>query len=334
MKTYVLGTHNVTIDIINCLLGKIKIDGVVGLSKREENDKISGYIYMADYCKQKSVNFVEVEDYNLKTEDDKKKLLELEIDVLLVLGWQRLIPNWLIKHCRIGVFGIHGSSKGIVRGRGRSPQNWAIILGEKTFSLSLFNITEGIDEGPIVETREYELSIFDDIKTSYYKVSILSAEMILAMFKKLENNNLCYQEQFGEPRYLPQRLPSDGQIDWNRSSMEIYNFIRALTKPYPGAFTVFNNNIIKIWKAIPFNLDIEDYSVPGQVVKVFHDGEILVKTLDSFLLIQDYDTDIIIKEGSVFESVSFSDQIKKIIHRHNMKYPHLKIIEEIEILAK
>ena len=79
--------------------------------------------------------------------------------------------------------GAHGSPLGITKGRGRSPQNWALILGLSTFYISIFKIDPGIDSGQIIETRSFTYSDFDDIKTSYYKVCLLTADMIINNLK-------------------------------------------------------------------------------------------------------------------------------------------------------
>lgn len=330
MDIYVLGTLKITVDILDLLINYLPIKGVIGLSNRKA-DKISGFQYLRPYCEGKGLDFIEVEDYSLRKEKDKDKIEQICIDVLLVFGWQRLIPNWLIRQCRIGAFGIHGSSRGINLGRGRSPQNWALILGHDKFYLSLFKITEGIDDGPIFATRHFDLSIFDDIKTSYYKVVLLSSEMIIELIRSIDRGDLKLYSQGQEAEYLPKREPLDGYIDWNVSSMEIYNFVRALTKPYPGALTILDNQIIRIWRVIPFNIDLSGHFIPGQIVKVFSDGEILVKTLDSYVLIMDYECQdkFLLVEGKKFESFSFKEQIKNIIKRHYDKYPNLKISRDL-----
>ena len=118
-----------------------------------------------------------------KKKDDKNKLLNTNIDILIVAGWQRLIPEWLIQHCKICVIGSHGSPLGITKGRGRSPQNWALIMGMESFEISIFQIDKGIDSGRIFNTKSFKYSAFDDIKTSYYKVCMLISQMLIELIK-------------------------------------------------------------------------------------------------------------------------------------------------------
>ncbi len=334
MNIYILNTLEVGIDIAKILIKSVNIKGMIGLSDRTPGDKISGYSYLKPFCDANNLDFVPVDTYFLTDPADKERLLALDIDILIVSGWQRLIPDWLIDHCQISAIGSHGSSEGITRGRGRSPQNWALILGKTVFYISIFAIDSGIDSGHIIDTKKYTLSEFDDIKSSYYKVCCLTAQMI---GENIRNNTLSSQhlsQQSEEPRYLPQRLPKDGEIDWARTSREIYNFIRALTRPYPGAFSNLNNQKLTIWRARPF--DIQDYSpsnLPGQVSKVFDNSDMLIKTGDSFLLVEDYNLEPSTDNpsslgGEVLSSCDFHAQMRKIVRRHYKKYPDLILSED------
>ena len=116
---------------------------------------------------------------------DKKKLISKEIDILVVAGWQRLIPDWLIDHVEIAVLGGHGSAEGITAGRGRSPQNWALIMGKEHFTISLFRIDSGVDTGPVLLERTFNYSDFDDIQTSYFKTSWLMSDMLVELLSSL-----------------------------------------------------------------------------------------------------------------------------------------------------
>jgi UDP-4-amino-4-deoxy-L-arabinose formyltransferase/UDP-glucuronic acid dehydrogenase (UDP-4-keto-hexauronic acid decarboxylating) len=333
MKIYVLNTLGIGLDTISQVSKQIDIRGIIGLSLREKSDTISDYIYQADFCKSQGINFMEVESYNLSKESDKRKLLELEIDVLIVSGWQRLIPEWLINHCSICAIGSHGSPLGITKGRGRSPQNWALILGLNTFFISIFKINSGIDSGQIIDTRSFTYSDFDDIKTSYYKVCLLTAEMIVKTLKDPDFIEQKFEEQNdNEAEYLPQRMPEDGRIDWERSNTQIRNFVRALTRPYPGAESYISDCRIKIWSVVPFDINIMHNYKTGEIVKIFNKKDILVRSKDSFLLIIDYEfvsENIELKEGMVFKSESFSQQIDGIIKRHQSKYPELAVSKQI-----
>lgn len=325
-----MGTTLSSVDTIKIIQKSIHLDGIICLSKRESGDSISGYVYIPDECGAMDIPFIEVDSYNLESEEDKKKILGEHIDILLVCGWQRLIPSWLIEHTTFFCLGGHGSPWGIANGRGRAPQNWALLLGKTEFYLSLFILTPGIDDGDIVEERIFTYDITDDINISYKKVSLLLADMFSSFIDKLYMSRIQRIAQKKDAYYLPQRLPEDGMIDWYCSSMSLYNFIRGLTHPYPCAFTILDKKKIKIVKAKLFSFRCHEDAIPGQIVHVFHDGEFIVRTGDGNLLITEYLCEKeSIKDLKIFESADSARQMNLIIKRHLKKYPDKKIVPEL-----
>lgn len=335
MRVYALNTLKSGEDTIDLVRDSIPIQGVIGLSKRANSELISGYSYQQELCSQFDLPYIDVATYGLISEPDKAAITSLEIDILLVVGWQRLIPKWLIDHCRICAIGVHGSPFGITKGRGRSPQNWAILMGERTFDVSIFEIDDKIDSGRVFDTRSFVYSEFDDIKTSYYKSSILTARMIADLLRQPE----FYQKSFPrqsecDAEYLPQRQPSDGAIDWNASNSQIRNLVRALTRPYPGARTSINGSQIQIWHITPFAIDFASNSYrTGEIVKVFGAGDFLVRTRAGYMLVDDFESDgdgFRPKAGMMLESADWQQQIQSIIQRHEEKYPMLKVSKSVQ----
>jgi len=335
MNVYFLSTTQTGIDLIELVRHHIPIRGIIGLSQREKTDTISGYSFLEQYCINNAYEFHQVSTYDLSGVEDRKTIMALSIDVLIVSGWQRLIPSWLIEHCRVGAFGNHGSHSGITSGRGRSPENWALILGKEDFSISLFKINQKIDEGNVIQTRNYKLSEWDDVFSARYKGIWLVGQMLISAYKdgSLFSSGIS---QMGTPSYLPKRIPQDGEIDWRRSAIEIYNFVRALSHPYPGAFSILPDGLIKIWRSIPLeNLDgFENYR-PGEIIRVFsEENKILIKTGLGALLVTEYETvsngeSSFIASGVILPSTSFREQLADVIQRHLQKYPNNSVHEDI-----
>ena len=337
MNIYVICTLGFAEDIITSLIRFTNIKGIIGLSNREESELISDFKYMKPFAEYHNISFSEVNSYNLRNDEDIKKLTSLKIDHLIVIGWQRLVPEWLINHVSGYVIGCHGSPFGITKGRGRSPQNWALILGNKNFDISIFVIDVGADSGPVIDTKTFAYNEFDDIKTSYYKVSLLTAQMLSNFFNGHIDEKNFMEQQHDEAEYLPQRLPEDGFIDWDRRPKEVKGFIDALTKPYPGARSKIKGALFSVFKAHPFNIDLDQKYVSGEIVKIFNKGDILVKVKQGFVLVNDINPDLRnagVKEGDIFESHALSKQMKNIINRHNEKFPNLKISDKIMKLTK
>ncbi len=321
MNIYLLDTIKSGKLLADLLVSNIEIKGIIGLGN-DGKLKTSEYYDYSEFCKKHRINFIALDSYSLNSEADKLLLEDVDIDLLIVAGWQRLVPGWFIKKCTIGVIGAHGSHEGIVRGRGRSPQNWALLTGQKKFVFSIFWIEEGVDSGNIIDTQEFEYDNIDNIMTSYVKLSMCMARMIITNIQNGRIENKAGKPQSGEEYYLPQRVREDGLIDWNRDAQQIYNFIRALSAPYPGAYTIIEGMEFIIETAIPINNSKNDLLIdvqPGTVISVI-DKCVLVKCKSGLLLIKECTNQGLIYEGMVFESVNYKSQIQEIIERHKMKY--------------
>ena len=96
--------------------------------------------------------------------------------------------------------------------------------------------------------------------------------------------------------YYPKRTPDDGLVDWSKPVYEIYNFIRALTKPYPGAFTYVNSKKLNIWESQPFDSKIKYDNEIGVIVEKFSTGHFVVKCKDGLLLVTDYDGSVTLED--------------------------------------
>lgn len=330
MKIYVLNNSGYGLDIINSLKKKIKLTGIIGLNKNRFSKKVENFVNQKKFCEDFNLKYIDVKSYKF-SEKDLSNIKKKQIDILLVLGWQRLIPKELIEHVRYNVVGLHGSPFKINFGRGRSPQNWTIILGYKKFYLSIFKIDPGIDSGDVIGTSKFKVSTYDDISTSYLKTAIVGADLLIDFLK---NKKMCKAKSFKKQKnniakYLPQREPNDGMIDWNRSAIEIYDFVRALAKPYPCAFTILKKEKIKIIKCIPFEINIKKNNYkPGTIIKIFNNKDVLVKAKKDYILIQNYNINkIILSEGDIFKSTSYKKQINLIIKRHK-KINKLNLVNE------
>ena len=314
------GTKN-GIDLIKFLQKKIKIDLVI-TSKVKKNSSPERYSAKI-FCKKNNLKCYEMNSY---TDYDflKKKFNNTNIDFLISISWQRLIPEWFISKSKI-VLGAHGSHQGMNMGRGRSPMNWAILSGKKKFIVSIFKIIEkDPDSGPIIDTKEIKIEKFDTINSLYLKTHIEISNMVCNFVKK---KTVIKNDKVKKVRYLPKISYKDGLIDWKRKSEDIYNFIRSKSNPYSGAYTIQNNKIIKIEASIPIITNVFKKYKPGSIVEFLYDKTLLIKTIDG--LIQVY------VEKNIYDNLTkkkfvcgnFRNQIKKIIKLHKSKNPK-KIINK------
>jgi len=163
----------------------------------------------------------------------------------------------------VGAFGMHGSSMNLPLGRGRSPMNWSIIEGRKSFYTNLFMYDSGIDSGDVVDTFKFQITDKDTGETMHFKNLLAMKSLIENNIEKLTQRTFNLQKQPTdiEPTYYPKRTPEDGLIDWNDDVNAIERHIRAVTNPFNGAFTFCNETQITIWDAQVF--DHEDFGYAG-----------------------------------------------------------------------
>ena len=275
-----------------------RIDYIISLTPEQAvKFNVSGYKDCTDISKKHNIPIYYPDRFKLKGERDIMFFKTNKFDLLMVFGWQRLVPDSIIKSLKLGALGAHGSSELLPKGRGRSPQNWSLIEGKTKFIIHLFYLDPGADSGDIIDYMEYDLNEWDDIKTSYYKVQICLRKLLEKNLTLILNNTVSLIKQdHSKATYYPKRTPQDGMIDWKSTTKEIYNLIRAVTKPYPGAFTPTKN--VTIWKAQPFDSRISySNAKQGEIVEVFDTKCFVIKTVDGSLYVTDYETDANLKVG-------------------------------------
>ncbi|MCF6330698.1 MAG: methionyl-tRNA formyltransferase [Sulfurimonas sp.] len=209
-------------------------------------EKTSGFIDFEPLAKKNSSALFRVKDINSKEHIDKIK--DINPDLIIVCGWQRLVCEEILNIPKLGTIGFHSSL--LPKYRGRAPVNWAIIMGEKETGITMFYLTPEADDGDIIAQKSFPILLNDDCKTVYEKSALAGAELIKEFLPKIKNGTAAriHNPSGTYPAY-PRRTPKDGLIDFSRSALDIYNFVRALTKPYPGAYYFDNNeNKIIVWK--------------------------------------------------------------------------------------
>jgi len=287
---------------------KLKPKIIINLSS-EKSKNISGYYDLKNIAEENNIELYRPLKYSLKSKKDKEFLSLKKIDILLVFGWQRLIPSWLLDLCNYGAYGVHGGPELPPRARGRAVFNWSILLGYKRFYLYLFKLNPNVDSGEIIDINEFEILDSDDIISMYHKNCIISSNMFIKYIPKILNNSLAVtiQKQDVEPTYLPKRIPENSGICWNEKAEVIVNLIRAVRTPYPSAYTFLEMERIEIQRAHIFDrkLTFENIKM-GEIIEIFPNKDFIVMTADFPIYIREYkciNSDII-KKGKIFSLIS------------------------------
>ncbi len=208
------------------------------------------------------VRLVQVSDINAPS--SLEMLRSLELDVVFVIGWNQILKDDVLGCASIGMIGTHASL--LPHNRGSAPINWTIIRGEKSTGNTLIWLASGVDAGDIIDQSAFPISPYDTCNTLYETVADTNRDMILRVLPLLaEGQRPGRVQRHGDEALLMRRRPTDGAVDWSRPAAETYDFIRALTMPYPGAFSSIDHQQVLLWECslLPINTAIGD---PGSVV--------------------------------------------------------------------
>jgi methionyl-tRNA formyltransferase len=276
------------------------------------SQKVADYIFLKEFCDQHHVKVYIAEKYSLKSDVDIQFFKSNTFQIGFVVGWQRLIPEEILKTIPMGVFGMHGSPMNLPKGRGRSPMNWSILEGRKVFYTNLFQYKAGADDGDVLDTFKFQITDSDTAETMHYKNTMAMKFLIKKNIQNLCNGEFALTKQpDSKPTYYPSRNAADGLLDWEDDIYNIEKLVRAVTKPFDGAYTFLNTSKVTIYRASVF--DIHDFghenACVGQVVEVFETGKFLVKGYGGLLIVHEYMAEVNVLPGAVFSN---NGEVKKI----------------------
>lgn len=193
----------------------------------------SGYAPLQEASVRHGIPLLETADINDGQAYDA--VMGRGIDLLVVAGWSQLVREPLLSLPPLGAIGLHPTR--LPEGRGRAPLPWTIIKGLDTSAVSLFYLDAGADTGEIIAQREFSVSRRDDVSEVYRKVTEINIELLAKYIPLLLAGQVVARQQPSGGSWWERRRPEDGVIDWSRPASEIYDWVRALAAPYPGAFT-------------------------------------------------------------------------------------------------
>lgn len=206
-------------------------------------------------------------------------------DLILVAGWSELIPDELLDVPPMGVIGFHPSK--LPNDRGRSVLAWQIEDGYSETALTMFKYSNYPDGGDIIAQETIKIEDNDYINDVLDKIDKATTNLIKAYFPLIRKGLAVAKKQdLSEGQFRRLRGEMDSWIDWDKNSEVIYNKIRAISHPYPGALAKIGKDTHKIWRAeIVKNHFIGEGCQPGCVIARYYNGSVLVKTRDGYLLI-------------------------------------------------
>lgn len=258
-----VGFHREGVPALEALIERGGLVGALTLTPAAVA-KRSGAADVAGICERAGVPVTRVDHVN-----DAASLAVMrswEADVVFVIGWSQILGPEALGCARIGTIGAHASL--LPRLRGSAPINWALIRGETVTGNSLMWLDTEVDDGDLVAQRSFPITAYDTCATLYDRVAETNAEMILEALDAFEEGRFPRTPQGAcdEP-LLPRRRPSDGLLDWSLPAEDVDRFVRALTEPYPGAFTTMGETRVTVWSTAALEgLAPTPGAQPGEVV--------------------------------------------------------------------
>jgi methionyl-tRNA formyltransferase len=210
--------------------------------------------------------------------DNVARLREIAPDFILSFYYRNMIKPEVLEIAQRGALNLHGSY--LPRYRGRVPVNWAVINGETETGATLHYMVEKPDAGDIVDREKVAIAFTDTALDVFAKVTEAAVTVISRSWPLLAAGTAPrIPMDLKSGNYCGGRKPADGLIDWTKGAVQVYNLVRGVTHPYPGAFTFLDGRKVVTWEAWP----VDGHGTPGQVVTT---APLLVATGEGLLEIR------------------------------------------------
>ena len=220
-------------------------DNVVALITHEDNPEEKIWFKTpASAAKAKDIPVFTPEKIN--TPEWIERIAALRPELILSVYYRHMISSKILGLAPLGAFNIHGSL--LPKYRGRAPINWAVLHGESRIGMTLHRMVRSADAGAIVDQEGVDIGPRDTAEQAFRKVLPCARRILNRQIDALLAG-IAREVPQDDSRatYFSGRRPEDGRIVWTQTSAQIFNLIRAVTDPYPGAFTDFEGTQLMVW---------------------------------------------------------------------------------------
>ncbi|KAB2649252.1 MAG: formyltransferase [Verrucomicrobiota bacterium] len=222
-------------------------DNIVGLFTHEDNPNEKIW-FKTPALAAREKNIPVYTPQKITTPEWIETITALKPDLIISVYYRNMISTRILALAPLGAFNMHGSL--LPAYRGRAPINWAVLHGETRIGMTLHRMVKSADAGAIVDQEGVEIDSRDTAEAAFRKVlpcakRVLERQIDLLLAGKA---NETPQDET-KVSYFGGRTPEDGRIHWNHYSKQIFDLIRAVTDPYPGAFTDIGDSRLMVWWA-------------------------------------------------------------------------------------
>lgn len=282
MKIVFMGTPYFAVPTLKSLFAKgYSIDLVITqIDKPKGRGKKLQYTPVKDAALNLGLEVYQPESINNKESIDKIK--SINPDFIIVVAYGQILKKEILEIPKYGCYNVHASL--LPKYRGAAPINWAIINGEKETGVTIMEMEEGLDTGDMIIWQSIPINLDDDAITIHDALSELGGNLIIQALEGIitEKSSNTPQDH-SLSTYASMMNKNMGKINWNDNADNIINLIKGL-KPWPSAYTHYNDEVVKIHKASV--KDMLEEGKNGKIIKVDKKG-IYVKCLDKIIVIEE-----------------------------------------------
>ena len=281
MKTLFMGTPDFALDTLKYLYENTEL-----LAVFTKVDKVNGRGNKITFSPVKQFaldNGIDViQPKSLRVDETYNLIKEYNPDLIVVVAYGMIIPKNIIDIPKFGIINVHSSL--LPKYRGAAPIHTAIINGDDKTGVSIMYISEGLDEGDVILTKETPIYLEDNLGTLHDRLKVLGAEGVKETIKLMEENKVIrYPQDNSLATFVKPIKKEETKIDFNDKSINIFNKIRGMN-PFPVAYTTLNDKVLKLYDSM--YVEYIGDEIPGTVIYLGKEG-IKVKTSDGAIFIKE-----------------------------------------------
>ena len=260
MKIFFIGSVKFSASVLKKLI-ELNAD-LIGVATLKNSKFNSDHFDLMTICIKNNISCKYTK--NINSDENIAWIKNLSPDIIFCFGWSRLLKNELLNIPVKGVVGYHPTA--LPKHRGRHPLIWALVLGLKKTGSTFFFMDQGADSGDVLSQKDIKIYDSDNALTLYNRITKVALSQVEEFLPKLIRNKYDRKCQDASKASIwRKRGERDGQIDWRMAANNIYNLVRALTRPYVGAHFFYQEKKIIVWEVLILKnseIDIE----PGKVL--------------------------------------------------------------------
>ena len=281
MKTLFMGTPDFALDTLKYLYENTEL-----LAVFTKVDKVNGRGNKITFSPVKQFaldNGIDViQPKSLRVDETYNLIKEYNPDLIVVVAYGMIIPKNIIDIPKFGIINVHSSL--LPKYRGAAPIHAAIINGDDKTGVSIMYISEGLDEGDVILTKETPIYLEDNLGALHDRLKVLGAEGVKETIKLMKENKVIRHPQDNSlATFVKPIKKEETKIDFNDKSINIFNKIRGMN-PFPVAYTTLNDKVLKLYDSM--YVEYIGDEIPGTVIYLGKEG-IKVKTGDGAIFIKE-----------------------------------------------